>query len=59
MAGLQVCVGLRALLLPNGIFLLCYFLNNESMIIHFQEIWKIQNTVTYSFTIYYNYVLGR
>ena len=36
-----------------------YFLNSRSMIIHLQEIWKIQNKVTYSFTIYYNYFLNR
>ena len=32
-----------------------YFLNSESMITHLQETWKIQNKVTYSSTIYYNY----
>ena len=31
------------------------FLNYASMMTHSQQIWKIQNTVTYSSTIYYNY----
>ena len=31
------------------------FLNYESMITHLQEMWKIQNKVTYSSTTYYNY----
>ena len=30
-----------------------------SMITYLQEIWKIQNKVTYSFTIYYNYFVSR
>ena len=30
-------------------------LNYENMITHLQETWKIQNKVTYSSTIYYNY----
>jgi len=35
------------------------FLNYEKMITHLQETWKIQNKVTYSSTVYYNYVLSR
>ena len=35
------------------IFFLLSFLNYESMITQLQEIWKIQNKVTYSSTIYY------
>ena len=31
------------------------FLNYESMITHLQETWAIQNKVTYSSTIYWNY----
>ena len=31
------------------------FFNYESMMTHLQETWKIQNKVTYSSTIYYNY----
>ena len=38
--------------------LISIFLNYESMITHLQEAWKIQNKVTYSSTIYYNYVLS-
>ena len=33
------------------------FLNYKSMITHSQEIWKIQNRVRYSLTIYYNYFI--
>ena len=29
------------------------------MITHLQETWKIQNKVTYSFAMYYNYFLSR
>ena len=36
-----------------------FFLNYENMIIHLQETWKIQNKVTYSSTIYYNYFFSR
>ena len=36
-------------------FFLFLFFNYESMITHLQETWKIQNKVTYSYTIYYNY----
>ena len=36
-----------------------YFLNYKSTITHLQEPWKIQNKVTYSSTIYYNYFLSR
>ena len=36
-----------------------YFLNYEHVTTHLQEIWKIQNKVTYSFTIHYNYFLSR
>ena len=36
-----------------------YFLNCGSMITHLQETWKIQNKITYSSTIYYNYFLSR
>ena len=38
--------------------LILIFLNYESMTTHLQEAWKIQNKVTYSSTIYYNYVLS-
>ena len=30
------------------------FLNYESMIIHLQETWKLQNKITYSSTVYCN-----
>jgi len=29
------------------------------MITHLEETWKIQNEVTYSSTVYYNYFLSR
>ena len=35
-------------------FFVCLF-NYESMIKHLQETWKIQNKVTYSATVHYNY----
>ena len=35
------------------------FFNYENMITHSQETWKIQNKLTYSFTVYYNYFLSR
>ena len=31
----------------------------ESMLTHLQETWEIQNKVTYSSTVYYNYFLSR
>ena len=40
-------------------FLIFYFLKYGSMTTRLQESWKIQNKVTYSSTIYYNYFLSR
>ena len=40
-------------------FFFLIFLNYESMITHLQETWKIQNKVTYSSDIYYNYFLSK
>ena len=42
--------------MENSFFpLLSYFLNYGHMITHLQESWKIQNKVTYSSTMYYNF----
>ena len=37
------------------LFKIFYFLNYESMIMHVQEIWKIQNKVTYSSTMWVSF----
>ena len=34
------------------------FLNSENMLTHLQETWKLQNRVTYRFTIYYHRLSG-
>ena len=39
----------------NILFFIFIFLDYESMITYLQEVWKIQNKVTYSSTIYYNF----
>jgi len=43
------------LILPLFFLSLFYFLNYESMTTHLQEIWKMQNRVIYSSTVYYSY----
>ena len=45
----------REVLEANPFQYMFMFLNYESMMTHLQETWKIQNKVTYSSTIYYNY----
>ena len=40
---------------PPLFFPLFYFLNYESMTTRLQEIWKMQNRVIYSSTVYYSY----
>ena len=54
--GLHIYPDLTHALDPPPFFLsLFYFLNYGSMTTHLQEIWKIQNRVIYSSTVYYSY----
>ena len=45
------CVQELKFLIDSFFLFLFYFLNYESVVIHLHETWKIQNQVTYSFTM--------